>query len=798
MRAAVLAFHASTREAPSAPSVTVSGDAGWRHVREVPEADLLSDAVCARPRPAHVDEGPGHLFCSSSEHLDVDSLIQHLQQLSAKNKDCVRYVHVVTPRLKRVMATKHMLQSKVQHMLQTMGVSPDTLYLHQACAVDAALEGRNVIVTTATASGKSLCFNLPVMNAVLNPNGDGIDSTTAARALYIYPTKSLTQDQLRAIHKMSDAWLSKAKVAVLDGDTPMHQRRDILQGASIILTNPDMLHVSILPQHASMSTLLAALKFVVIDEAHMYHGAFGVHVAMVLRRLRRLCAHYGATPQFLCASATIASPASHLSQLTGVEEASFLVVSEDGSPSGEKRFVLWNPPPRISSTLVQQDLEARAAALGLVVSRPPAGGNEEAVSGDSSAAGGQGETGPGGLAAGPAAARGNGGVGRSRRRASKGAGESQVGAAEASSMWELVQQQDDEPRRLSSIAEVAHLFAELVRHGMRTIAFCTTRKLSELVLQYAQDALRASGHHSLCDLIMSYRGGYTPEQRRQIERRLFSDQLRGVAATNALELGVDVGSMDATLHLGFQRSISSLWQQAGRAGRRNHKSLSIYVAWDSPIDQFFLRHPQQLFHMPLEPTVLNLGNADVVAPHLLCAASELSLSSVDADMFATPPLSLPHDLCAAGAAGAATAVAAAAGASDSPEDPSHEVFENLVQHLREKGHSSLGCLDLAVGGERGSSGRQWAFIGGPKPQRGVSLRCIDDKRWSLQVATVLGEYKVVEEVEEWMAFYQIYEGATYMNNGRTYIIHTLDFDNRAAFARGPVHVDYYTSGLSKF
>ena len=332
MRAAVIAFHSSASSE-----------------REVPQADLLSDAVCARPLPAHVDHGPGHLFCSSSERLDVDDLIQHLQQLSGKNQDCVQHVHVVPPRLKRVMSTKHILQSKVQDMLRIMGVSQEKLYLHQARAVDAALEGGNVIVTTATASGKSLCFNIPVMNAVLNPNGAGVDNTTTARALYIYPTKALTQDQLRAIHKFSDAWLSKAKVAVLDGDTPMNQRRDILQGASIILTNPDMLHVSILPQHASISTLLSALKFIVIDEAHMYHGAFGVHVAMVLRRLRRLCAHYGASPQFLCCSATIASPASHLSQLTGVEEASFLVVSEDGSPSGEKRFVLWNPPARVSS-----------------------------------------------------------------------------------------------------------------------------------------------------------------------------------------------------------------------------------------------------------------------------------------------------------------------------------------------------------------------------------------------------------------------------------------------------------------
>ena len=232
-----------------------------------------------------------------------------------------------------------------------------------------------------------------------------------------------------------------------------------------------------------------------------------------------------------------------------------------------------------------------------------------------------------------------------------------------------------------------------------------------------------------------------------------------------IHIHVHTGSMDATLHLGFQRSISSLWQQAGRAGRRNHKSLSIYVAWDSPIDQFFLQHPEQLFNMPLEPTVLNLANADVLAPHLLCAASELPLTSADAAIFATPPLELPHDLFAARAAAAAAAaeissdssVGGVASAVASAGHDDHHVFENLVQHLCEKGHSSMGCLDVAAAprpsehamgasattlsiagrDHRGSGGRQWAFIGGPKPQRMVSLRSIDDNRWSLQVCSAV-------------------------------------------------------------
>ncbi|EKX34656.1 hypothetical protein GUITHDRAFT_80398, partial [Guillardia theta CCMP2712] len=537
-------------------------------------------------------------------------------------------------------------------MIESVGISSSSLYSHQAEAVDAALDGMNVIVTTATASGKSLCFNLPVLESVLDPLGVGRDSVTPARALFLYPTKALAQDQLRALRKLTSLWLSPSKIAVLDGDTPMKDRASIVREASIVLTNPDMLHVTILPGHKRHVPLLSCLRYIVLDEAHMYHGAFGMHVAMVIRRLRRICSHYRSSPQFLCCSATIASPASLLSQLTGLPADSFHVVSEDGSPCGPKRFVLWNPPDEL------------------------------------------------------------------------------------------------EPRRVSSIGEVANLFAELVRHGLRTIAFCTTRKLSELVLQYAQEALQAAGQQHLCETVMSYRGGYTPEQRREIEQLLFSDRLRGVAATNALELGVDVGSMDATLHLGFQRSIASLWQQAGRAGRRRKTSLSIYIAWDSPIDQFFLRHPQQLFSLPLEPALLNLANPDILQPHLLCAASELPLKrEEDEALFAELPA----------------------------------VYRDNVLQLIEKGNRKIGCLQPVLGGG-GGGGEESAmleecnFCGAPKPSKEVSLRCIDEHRWKILVRGGRRE----EEEEKDRSCRSIYEGATYMNNGKTFIIRVLDFEKREA------------------
>ncbi|KAJ1484244.1 P-loop containing nucleoside triphosphate hydrolase protein, partial [Baffinella frigidus] len=508
--------------------------------------------------------------------------------------------------------------------------------------IDAALSGKNTIVTTATASGKSLCFNIP---ALVDPLGAGRDSTTHARALYLYPTKALAQDQLRALRKLM---FSAETAAVLDGDTPHSKRPGIVRGASVVLTNPDMLHVSILPRHKDHAALLSSLKFVVIDEAHMYVGAFGAHVALVIRRLRRLCAVYGSTPLFLACSATLAEPASHISQLTGIDPAAFEVppetlqlnpeskapacwalnvVSKDGSPCGAKTFVLWNPP--LKPAFLQN--------------RP----------------------------------KGNS-------------------------------------------AKVAQLFAELVRHGLRTIAFCTTRKLSELVLQYCQEALQASGHHHLVDTVMSYRGGYSSEQRRNVEARLFGNDLRGAAATNALELGVDVGSIDATLHLGFQRSIASLFQQAGRAGRRQERSLSIYVAWDSPIDQYFLKNPEKLFTLPSEGTRLDLLNQDLMVPHLLCAANEEPLNPDSADRQIPDPF-----------------------------------FS-----LRQNGHESLGSL-LPLG----SSGHL-TFCGEAHPARDVSLRCLDEHRWRIQV-DIGGIMTTLEEVEEWNAFYQIYEGATYMNNGRT-------------------------------
>jgi hypothetical protein len=310
-------------------------------------------------------------------------------------------------------------------------------------------------------------------------------------------------------------------------------------------------------------------------------------------------------------------------------------------------------------------------------------------------------------------------------------------------------QEEDEgaPRRVSSIVEVAHLFAELVRHGLRTLCFCTTRKLSELVLQYAIEALQDTGHHALCGLVTSYRGGYTPEQRRDIERKLFRDELRGVTATNALELGVDVGSMDATLHLGFQRSISSLWQQAGRAGRRNHKSLSIYVAWDAPIDQYFVQHPELLFGMALEATVLNLSNADILAPHLLCAASEAELCEADASYFDCAALRRSEPLSCDTQAEPLRCEQADASCSGggSGSGGGGGVFAAMVRHLVEKGHAALGCLEPlapqapaggchALGGGGGARGtaaqRRWAFCGGPKPQRSVSLRSIDHCRWA--------------------------------------------------------------------
>ena len=404
--------------------------------------------------------------------------------------------------------------------LAASGLLP--LYSHQAESINESLKGKNIIVVTPSASGKTLCYNIPVLNRILTRKG--------SRALYLFPTKALAQDQLRGLGGLTSGLGVKA--STFDGDTPQDERAEIKRSARIVLTNPDMLHLGILPNHNSWSRLFRHLEFVVIDEAHTYRGVFGSHVANIIRRLRRISSFYGSSPQFILCSATIANPREHAENLTGV---SFELVADDGSPHGGKEFIFWNPP------FID---EARAT----------------------------------------------------RRRAN---------------------------------TEATYLFTELVRQGIRTLTFARTRKLTELIYIYSRGAL--SGEKA--ERIKPYRAGYLPEERRKIERGLFDGSLLGVVATTALELGIDIGDLEATVLTGYPGSISSTWQQAGRSGRREEESLSFLIGLDNPLDQYFMHHPEAFFGKSYENALTNPQNPHILKPHLLCAAWEKPLGEGDEWLF---------------------------------------------------------------------------------------------------------------------------------------------------------------------
>jgi DEAD/DEAH box helicase domain-containing protein len=399
----------------------------------------------------------------------------------------------------------------------------EELWSHQADALEAARRG-DVIVTTGTASGKSLAFNLPVL--------DTLAGHPTARAFYLYPTKALAQDQARKLGQLGGRYL---RHAIYDGDTPREERRAIRQRSNLILTNPDMLHVGVLPNHRSWGDVLANLAWVVVDEAHVYRGVFGSHVANVLRRLRRLARAYGSEPRFVLTSATIANPSDLAQRLTGSE---FLLVDREGAPRAERQVAMWNPP------LVDERLGKRASAL----------------------------------------------------------------------------------------SEAANLLAGLVEREVRTICFLKSRRGVELIQRFARLRLEDGGRPDLAERIAPYRAGYTPAQRREIERRLVDGDLLAVVATDALELGIDVGDLDAALCVTFPGTVASLRQMWGRAGRRE-TGLAMYVAGEDALDQFFCRHPDEFLERPVERAILDHESEEIHLAHLAAAAYELPLTPEDEDVF---------------------------------------------------------------------------------------------------------------------------------------------------------------------
>jgi DEAD/DEAH box helicase domain-containing protein len=414
---------------------------------------------------------------------------------------------------------------------------------HQVSVAEHAWRGRSVVVATGTASGKSLGYLVPVLTRLL--------STPSARALYLAPTKALARDQLSAIRALA---LTGVRAAAFDGDTPREERDWVRAHATYVLSNPDMLSAGVLPQHARWGAFLRGLEFVVIDECHHYRGVFGSHVAQVIRRLRRVCARYGAHPTFVLASATVADPGSTATRLTGLPVE---VVDDDAASRGPLTFALYEPP-------------------------------------------------------------------LSQLRGEHGA-----------------------PIRRSALSETSELLADLVADGVPTLAFVRSRRAAETTALSARRALIAAGGPEgkrAASRVAAYRAGYLPQERRALESALRAGEIVGLAATNALELGIDVSGLDAVLLAGFPGTLASLWQQAGRAGRRGGAALAVLVARDDPLDTYLVHHPAAVFGRPVEAAVLDPDNPYVLAPHLECAAAELPLRPADLELFGPAAEAVAADL----------------------------------------------------------------------------------------------------------------------------------------------------------
>jgi DEAD/DEAH box helicase domain-containing protein len=515
------------------------------------------------------------------------------------------------------------LNPAVAEALRARGVHE--LWAHQLAAWEASAAS-DVIVTTGTASGKSLAFNLPVLDALARD--------PRARALYLYPTKALAQDQARALAELR---LPGLRPAIYDGDTPRESRAQIRRQANLILTNPDMLHMGILPNHEAWRPFLANLHAVVVDEAHVYRGVFGSHVANVLRRLRRLRA---GDMRFLLASATIANAEELAERLTGLRE--FALVDEDGSPGGRKTVAMWNPP------LTDE-------ALGI---------------------------------------------------------------------------------RRSPLSEASDVVAELVREGARTICFMKSRRAVELMARFTRDALPPE----LAARVAPYRAGYTPAQRRELEGKLVSGELLAVMSTNALELGIDIGELDAAVVVTFPGTVASLRQMWGRAGRRGRMGLAVYVAGEDALDQFFCRHPDEFFDRAVEAAILDHANEQIYAGHLLCAAHESPLTQADGD-------TLGDD------------------------------WEWHAQRLVTAGQL-----------RQDRRGRYVPRHAEGFPAADVSLRSAGTDAFAVVDATS-GE--MIGTVEAARAFTTVHEGAVYLHMGRSYEVKALDLDARHAVV-APFEGDWYT------
>ncbi|WP_066065151.1 DEAD/DEAH box helicase [Frankia sp. EI5c] len=514
---------------------------------------------------------------SAATERDVARARSVLSRLALDGRRAANITHVehVPARGGRTAAWPDWADEVLVGRLRAAGI--DQPWVHQAQTAQAAHEGRDVVLATGTASGKSVGYLLPVLSRLLGEPG--------ARAVYLAPTKALAHDQLRAVRSLR---LTGVRASTYDGDTPGPEREWVRAHATLVLTNPDMLHRGILPAHRRWSSFFRGLRYVVIDECHGYRGVFGAHVALVLRRLRRVCARYGARPVFILASATVADPGMSASRLTGVDVE---VVDTDTSPRGPLDFALYEPPL----------LGARAGRREHPLAPPSLEVGDRA-----------------------------------------GVGE-QTGVGERAGAVSTPRGENDAPVRRAATAESADLLADLVTEGVRTLVFVRSRRAAEIVAAAARRGLDEVAPE-LAARVAAYRAGYLAEERRDLESRLRTGELLGVAATSALELGVDISGLDATVIAGFPGTLASLWQQAGRAGRAGQGALAVLVARDDPLDTYLVHHPATVFGRPVEASVFDPDNPYVLMPHLECAASELPLTDEDLVLFGTGARAAVDDL----------------------------------------------------------------------------------------------------------------------------------------------------------
>jgi DEAD/DEAH box helicase domain-containing protein len=524
------------------------------------------------------------------------------------------------------------INAGLRDVLAQRGVA--RLYSHQGDACDQIAAGSNVVIVTPTASGKTLCYNLPVLNRMITEPG--------ARAMYLFPTKALGEDQLDELHGLIEAMGSGLCAFTYDGDTPQDARRAIRQRANIVLTNPDMLHTGILPHHTKWAKLFENLRYVVVDELHYYRGVYGSHLANIMRRLRRLCEFYGSKPQFIACSATIGNPKELAETLM---EVPFELIDRNGAPAGEKVFVCYNPP---------------------VVNR-------------------------------------------------------QLGI------------------RRSYINETRRLALDLIDGGQQTLVFANNRLATEILVTYLKDA--CDNGRIPTESVRGYRGGYLPRERREIEKKLRSGDIRAVVATNALELGIDVGSLDAVVLAGYPGTIASTWQRAGRAGRRNIASLAVMVASSAPVDQYVVEHPEYLFERSPEQAHVNPDNLEILLSHLKCAAFELPIR--DDEKFGPHPVS----------------------------EMAAFLAENGLLHR---------------------SGEFWHWTSDTYPADTVSLRSVSSDNFV--VVDITGESKIIGEVSYTAALTTLHEKAIYLHEAKQFHVERFDFKERKAYVKS-VNSDYYTDAI---